>query len=242
MPDGDFVFATPKSLGIPSGAVLELRDGIRKHIIPLHSPMVMRHGKVAAECYSPPFDKDRKHRMYSVSKSITSVAIGLLIGKGWLSLDTRVADYFPEDVTDDVTSYAHLAHVRHLLMMATFNECNAYTWTDDDFVRVFFQNDSPKQIPGIVFHYDTNATVVFCAIAEKITGMKLLDDMRPLLDELGVSLNVWCVETPVGRSWAGSSILFTPRDLARFVLLCLHQGEWNGSWLTATTCCRPPRS
>lgn len=179
MPDSDFVFATPESLGIPSWAVLELRDGIRKHIIPLHSLMVMRHGKVAAEGYSPSFDKDRKHRMYSVIKSITSVAIGLLIGESWLSLDTCVADYFPEDVTEDVTPYAHLAHVRHLLMMATFNECNAYTWTDDDFVRVFFQNDYPKQMPGIVFHYDTNATVVVCAIAEKITGMKLLDDMRP---------------------------------------------------------------
>lgn len=231
MPDGDFVLATPESLGIPSGAVLEMLDEIRKHNIPLHSLIMMRHGRVAAEGYCPPFDKDRKHRMYSVSKSITSVAVGMLIGEGRLSLDSRVADFFPEYITEDVTPYAHLATVRHLLMMATFNECNAYTWTDDDFVRVFFQNDYPKQMPGTVFHYDTNATVVLCAIVEKITGMKLLDYMRPLLDELGISPDVWCVETPEGRSWTGSGILFTPRDLARIALLCLHRGEWNGKQL-----------
>ncbi|MGN1020383.1 MAG: serine hydrolase domain-containing protein [Aristaeellaceae bacterium] len=231
MPDGDFVFATPESLGIPSGAVLDMLEWIRAHSIPLHSLIILRHGKVAAEGYCPPFDRERKHRMYSVSKSITAVAVGMLISEGRLSLDSRVADFFPEYITGDVTPYALKATVRHLLMMATFNECNAYTWTDSDFVRVFFQNDYPKQMPGTVFHYDTNGTVVLCAIVEKITGMKLLDYMRPLLDELGISPDAWCLETPEGRSWTGSGILFTPRDLARFALFCLHRGEWNGRQL-----------
>ncbi|MGN0779262.1 MAG: serine hydrolase domain-containing protein [Aristaeellaceae bacterium] len=231
MPDGDFVFATPESLGIPSGAVQEMLDDITEHSIPLHSFIMMRHGKVAAEGYCPPFDKDCKHRMYSISKSITSVAIGMLIGQGRLSLDSKVADFFPEYLGEDVTPYAYKATVRHLLMMATFNETNAYSFSSDDFVRVFFQNDYPKQMPGTIFHYDTNATVVLCAIVEKMTGMKMLDFMRPLLDELGISKDVWCVETPEGRSWTGSGILFTPRDLARFAQLCLHRGEWNGKQL-----------
>lgn len=231
MPENNLTYATPESLGIPSQSILNFLEDMKTYRIPLHSYLVLRHGKVAAEGYCAPFDAEHKHRMYSISKSFTSVAIGMLITEGRLSLTDKVADFFPEYIPENPTPYMFKATVRDLLMMAVFNETGAYDWDTPDWVKCFFDNDMPKQMPGTVFHYDTNATVVLCAIVEKMTGKKLLDYMRPLLDELGISKDIWCIESPDGRSWTGSGILCTPRDLARFGLFCLKRGEWNGKQL-----------
>jgi len=55
--------------------------------------------------------------------------------------------------------------------------------------------------------------------------------MRPVLDTIGFSKDAYCVQSPEGRSWTGSGILCTSRDLARFALLCMNGGEWSGKQL-----------
>ena len=231
MPENSLLCSSPESLGIPSQAIAEFLDEMRALRFPIHSFLLLRHGKVAAEGYCPPYDAERKHRMYSVSKSFTSVAIGMLVTEGKLSLDDKVSDFFPEYIPEEPSPYILEATVRHLLTMATFNETTAYNWDSPDFVKAFFDNPYPKHKPGTIFHYDTAATVTLCAIVEKLSGKPMLDYMRPLLDKIGFSKDAWCVKTPEGRSWTGSGILCTPRDLARFGLFCLRRGRWNGEQL-----------
>ena len=221
-------YASPESLGIPSAAIAAFLREMEECRFPLHSYILMRHGKIAAEGYVAPFTADRKHRMYSVGKSFTSVAVGMLITEGRLSLDDRVADFFPEYLPDRPSPCTLRATVRDLLRMATPNAENSYHWEDPDFVATFFNNPQPKHEPGAIFHYDTAGTTTLCGLVEKITGMPILDYMRPLLDTLGISGDIWCVRTPEGRSWTGSGILCTSRDLLRFGLFCLQKGEWNG--------------
>ncbi len=233
MSDPCLTVASPESLGIPSQAVLEFLEELKIHRFPMHSVILLRHGKIAAEHYCPPFDQNRKHRMYSVSKSFTSVAVGMLIDEGRLSLEDKVADFFPEYIPENASSYCREATVRHLLMMATFNEGTTYTFESPDYVKAFFNNNHITHKPGTIFHYDTAGTVTLCAIVEKITGKPMLEYMRPLLDELGISPDAWCIQTPEGRSWTGSGILCTPRDLARFGLFCLNRGQWNGKQLVS---------
>ena len=231
MSENNLVYSTPEALGIPSQAILGFLEDMKTYKIPLHSYLVLRHGKVAAEGYCAPFDADTKHRMYSISKSFTSVAIGMLITEGRLSVNDKVAEIFPEYIPENPSPYILKATVRDCLMMAVFNETGCYDWDTPDWVKCFFDNDTYKQMPGTVFHYDTNATVVLAGIVEKLTGKKVLEYMRPLLDELGISKDIWCVKSPDERSWTGSGILCTPRDLARFGLFCLKRGEWNGKQL-----------
>ena len=159
---------------------------------------------------------------------VVAVAIGLLITEGRLRLDDTVASFFPEYLPKDPSPYTLRATVRDLLRMATQNEETSYDWDDADFVKTFFDNSQPKHEPGTIFHYDTAGTTVLMAVVEKITGMRILDYLRPLLDALEISKDVWCVETPEGRSWTGSGILCTPRDLLKFGQFCLQKGQWNG--------------
>ena len=109
----------------------------------------------------------------------------------------------------------------------------AYDWNSPDFVAAFFDNRYPKHKPGTIFHYNTAGTVALCGIVEKLAGKPMLDYMRPLLDEIGFSKDAWCIQTPEGRSWTGSGILCTSRDLAKFGLLCLYRGAWNGKQLVS---------
>lgn len=231
MQPNNLAYASPESLGIPSQSILAFLDEIESMRLPMHGFLLIRHGKVAAEGYWPPFDENRMHRMYSVSKSFTALAIGMLVDEGKLKLDDRVASFFPEYLPENPHPYMLEVTIRNLLMMAACNEKSAYTFDSPDFVAAFFRDARPKHKPGTFFKYDTAGTTVLCAVVEKLTGKPLLEYMRPVLDEIGFSKDAWCIQTPEGRSWTGSGILCTPRDLARIAMFTMNMGGWNGKQL-----------
>ncbi len=233
MQGNNLVFASPESLGIPSGAIHAFLQTLEALRHPMHSFLLLRHGKVAAEGYWPPFDENRRHRMYSVSKSFTSVAVGMLIDEGKLKLTDRVADIFPEYVPENAHRYTLEATVEDLLRMATCNEGTSYTSKDPNFVESFFTDKNPKHKPGAFFHYDTAGTTVLCGAVEKLAGMPILGYMRPVLNAIGISKDIDCILAPEGGSWTGSGVLCTPRDLARFAMLCMNQGAWEGKQLVS---------
>ena len=74
--------STPERQGIPSEAIRRLVNKVQEHHLPLHSLLVARHGCLVAELYFAPFERDTLHRMYSETKSLVSLAIGLLVSEG----------------------------------------------------------------------------------------------------------------------------------------------------------------
>ena len=85
----NFKKGSPESAGIPSGCLLHFLDRLQKKQVPMHSFLLMRHDTLIAEGYYAPYQKDTLHRMFSISKSFTSIAIGLLEAEGKLSLDVQ---------------------------------------------------------------------------------------------------------------------------------------------------------
>ncbi len=217
---------SPESQGIPSRAVLNFLKRIDSERICMHGFLLARHNRIAAEGYWAPWTAERKHRMYSVSKSFVALAVGLMIDEGLLALDDRVADYFPDKVPEDLHPWLSVSTVRDLLTMSTPHTRTSYTRDDPDWVWTFF-NRTPSHPPGTVFSYDTAATVVLTALVERLAGMPFLDYMRPrFLDRIGFSADAWCIRTPEGVSWGGSGVICTLRDLARVALSCLNDGLW----------------
>ena len=225
---------SPESQGVPSEAISAFMDDLARNNLNMHSFLLVRNGKTLAECYWPFFNAEKKHRMYSVSKSFTSVAIGMMIDEGRISLDDKVADLFPEYIPANPHPFILQATIRHLLMMSTFNPSTSYNQNDTDWVATFFQDPREKHEPGTKFNYDTAATVVLCDIVEKLNGKPILEYMRPVFDVIGVSEDIWCIKSPDGRSWTGSGIMASTQDFARFALLCLNKGEWNGKQLVSS--------
>ena len=221
----DLVAATPESVGVPSAAIGKFIRSLEEHRLCMHSVLIFRRGKLIAEGYAPPFHADRRHRMYSISKSFTALGIGLLVGEGKLSLNDKIVDHYPEYVPGPVHPFIAEATVRDML---TMRDCHDSTM---DGLADWFSTP-PTHPAGTVFFYNTTCTNLLCGIIEKITGVTLMEYLYPrLLDPIGFTPGCVCIKGSWGYSWSGSGILCTPRDLARIALVCMNGGSWNGKQL-----------
>ena len=238
--------ATPESQGVPSAAIVRWIDACEREIGPdhsLHGFVIVRHGKVIAEGTWAPYDTlNKPHMLYSHSKSFTSTAIGFLVDEGKLDLDARVLSFFPDKAPQNPSANLQALRVRDLLTMnvgASFTDAERKDIAGD-WVKAFLANDIEKE-PGTVFKYDSCATHMLAAIAERVTGMKLMDFLKArLFDPLGMT-SPWSTVSPTGVACGGWGMNMTTRDLARFGQLYLDLGVWEGKrilsreWVTLAT-------
>jgi CubicO group peptidase (beta-lactamase class C family) len=84
----------------------------------------------AAEGWWTPYSADRPTLLYSVTKSFTSTAVGLVIADGLLALDDRVVDVLPDHVPDDVSEQGRRITVHHLLSMTVGHGTDSLTGCD----------------------------------------------------------------------------------------------------------------
>ena len=94
-------FTTPEKVGIDSKYVQRFMTEITRQHINLHDVILMRGDQIFFEQYWAPFTADFPHRMYSVTKSFVSIAIGFLQQEGKLSLDDPIIRYFPDKLPQE---------------------------------------------------------------------------------------------------------------------------------------------
>src|SRR3954454_2389667 len=109
--------STPAASGVSARSIVELLDRLEAQSVECHSIMVVRRGHVVAEGWWAPYSADRPHLLYSLTKSFTSVAVGLAVTDGLLRLDDRVVDVLPDHVPDDIPAQGRRITVHHLLSM-----------------------------------------------------------------------------------------------------------------------------
>ena len=73
-----FLTSTPEELGIKSEWMINFLDRLNKQELPVHSAIIMRHDRICMEAYYKPYTRDTLHRMFSITKSLVSIGIGLL--------------------------------------------------------------------------------------------------------------------------------------------------------------------
>lgn len=112
-----FPRSTPAAQGMSSSSIGALLDWFEERAVEGHSVMVVRHGYVVAEGWWTPYSADRPTLLYSVTKSFTSIAVGLVVADGLLALDDRVVDVLPDHVPDDISEQGRRITVHHLLSM-----------------------------------------------------------------------------------------------------------------------------
>lgn len=220
--------ATPESQGIPSEAIVRYIDACETQLDGMHSFVLVRHGKLIAEGYWAPFSADRVHLLYSHSKSFTSTAAGFLVDDGKLDLDERVVDIFPEYAPKNPSRNIAEMRVRDLLTMNAGQDKEAhYNDPAGDWVKAFMNSNTPR-LPGSGFKYDSCATHIVAAIVEKKTGKKLMDFLEErLFSKIGIE-GAKSNTSPTGIACGGWGMSMKTRDLAKFGLLYLHEGDWNG--------------
>lgn len=221
---------TPEAAGIPSEAVMEFIRELGEDGFCMHGFMLVKDGQVFSEGYYAPFTADTPHRMFSVGKSFTSVAIGLLQEEKKLSVTDKICDYFPDKLPQEgVHPYIEKTTIRDMLRMATPHNGTTYKQgQDDDWVKTFF-TVKPLRYPGTSFVYDTSSAHVLSALTERLSGMSLLEYLRKkILNPLECSDNIKWLTCPMGICQGGSGLICTLRDLAKFAYTCMKEGRYGG--------------
>ncbi len=225
-------YSTPEAQGVSSTAIEAFLQAAEREILHLHSFMLLRHGHVVAEGYWQPHDAQTPHMLFSLSKSFTSTAIGLLVADGKLTVNDRVVSFFPDEAPAKAENCLDAMRVRHLLSMSTGHDTDPTraVFSASNWARAFFAQPVMHE-PGTHFVYNTAATYMLSAIIQKITGMRMLHFLQPrLFEPLGIDNPTWDT-SPQGIDVGGSGLSITPRDIARFGQLYLQKGTWQGSQL-----------
>lgn len=223
----------PTSKNRISPSVLsDLLDHLRQTHIPLHSLHILLSGRTELEAYYAPCHKGQLHRMFSVSKNLTALAILKLCEENALSLDDPICRYFPEYINQDTHPWVLQTTVRDMLMMRTCHASTTYKFDMSlDWVESFF-TVRPTHKPGTVFHYDTSSSHTLCALAQKLSGRPMLDYLKDvMLREIGWSEDSYMLTDPFGHSMGGSGLMATAEDLVLLGKLLLQKGRWNGKEL-----------
>ncbi len=233
---------TPEEMGVDSAFLLSLFKALyENNSCHIHKVMAVRKGHVIGEYTVAPYNMDIWHVTHSMCKSVTGMAIGLLIYEGKLKLDDRVGDIFSARKNPLQLIFSSNITVRHLLTMSSgvsFNEAGAFSGND---WRKFFLESSQKNVPGTVFEYNSMNSYMLSAIVTEITGESMFDYLKPrLFDHLGIKRTFW--ETcPQNINKGGWGMFLRTEDMAKLGQLYLNKGIFDGKqilpaeWVTEAT-------
>ena len=171
---------------------------------------------------------DDRVNIYSASKGVCALAIGMAISEGALSLDSRVPDVLPEM---ELGADASGVTVRHLLSMRSGID---FAWFADtpapwhDLAQEMLRR--PSRGPGDVFQYSDASTYVAMRMLGAVVG-DVRDWLMPrLFDPLGIDNPHWH-RCPLGWIIGGSGLQLRTEELARIGRVLRDGGRWEGSQL-----------
>jgi CubicO group peptidase (beta-lactamase class C family) len=168
---------------------------------------------------------DIRRDVFSVSKTVTSLAVGMLEGDGALRLDDPVLVHLPQ-LAGTAAAGSEAITVGHLLRMTAGN---GYRWADDD---ADHGGDPARDIlatplvaePGSVYHYAGGNTYVLSRVVHAVSGLDLRDFLVPrLFSPLGIRNPQW-LRCPLGFSLGAIGLQLRTSEITRIAQLLLHNG------------------
>jgi CubicO group peptidase (beta-lactamase class C family) len=190
---------------------------------------------------------------FSAAKSFVSTLVGIAIDEGLIrSVDDRVTDYLPELAARD-PRFREIT-LRHLLTMSSgirYREGgfpslgdDTYTYYGVDLRDVALTRTKIEQPPGLAWQYNNFHPLLLGLVLERATGTSVSEFMakrfwQPLGAEADATWNLDSERSGFEKMESGLNA--RPRDYARFGLLVLHNGVWEGrriisrKWVRAAT-------
>ena len=224
-----FPRATPESQGVSSRHIQSFLEELgRGRELYSQSVMILRNGRVICEAAYGSQDLRAAKYTFSACKSVVSLAVGLLVDDGLLSVEDEIASIFDEAGTASLRRKLKGMTVEDLLTMRSgvlFTEAEALTETD--WVRRFL-GDAMKSEPGAEFAYSSLNTYMLSAIVCRKTGKTLTEFLQErLFAPMGITDIHW--ETcPKGIEKGGWGLYIRPEDLAKLGQLVMDGGMWQG--------------
>lgn len=248
-PDGFWKPSTPAAEGLDPVKLAEGVEAIRQRKLAVHALLVVRHGKLVVERYGKERGRqlgpDDVHELHSVTKTLTAALVGLAIADGKVpSVKSPALSWFPGDGVAGRTEAKARMTIEDLLTMrsglrydegaseALFHEatCAAEPLLSEP---LLFD-------PGVRWSYSSGNFQILAEIVRRATGkLPLAYAQERILGPLGIRDVRWGADEG-GTQLGGWGLFLRPRDLARFGMLYLNGGRWQGkpilpeAWVAAS--------
>ncbi len=233
--------ATPESRGLDSVALAGIVTRVTAQAIPVHHLLIAGDGAVLSRTTWFPYDSALPHDVASVTKSVTSLLIGIALDRGDLQdLHQRVVDFFPDRVIANLDTRKRAMTLEDLLTMRSGLACGQQPgeielWQmlqSPDYIG--FTLDLPMATtPGQAFAYCSPNQHLLSAILTAVTGQSLLDYAAAhLFGPMRIHSAVWLAD-PQGVTHGWGDLQLTPDDLAKLGQLLLDDGVWHGQRLVS---------
>ena len=239
-PTEDWPTSTPENLGMDSESLVEILNFYRENKVNIHSMLIIRDGSIVLDaCFYPVTPGGTVHDVASVTKSITSVLIGIAIDQGFIkSVEQLLLSHFPERTIANLDANKEKITIENLLTMTSGFSCgyqpgekeHSEMFTSEDWVQYVL--DLPMvRGPGQEYAYCSGNSHLLSAILTEATGMSMLDfAQKHLFCPLGIDEVIWPAD-PQGITRGWGDIHLHPRDLAKIGYLFLNNGLWEGKQL-----------
>ena len=220
----------------------------------IHSILIVKDGRLVFEEYFYGYNRDKLHYLASVSKSITSILVGIAIHQHpTADLNTMTYEFFPEYPNTKWVERKYPVTLEHVLTMSAGLawEAGKYSRRDprhtthrmynsDDPIR-FVLDRNLAETPGSKFYYNSGLTILLGEIVKHLSGLPI-DAFagKTLFAPLGITEYQWD-KFPDGRIQTDGGLSLRPRDMAKIGRLMLDGGTWHGQpivpndWVVAST-------
>jgi len=254
-PTTGWLTATPEEHGMDSSKLNEMMEFIETNEWNYDSIVIIRNGYIVFETYpGVRYDDNERHILYSVTKSVTSVLVGIAIQEGFIeSVNQTMVSFFPNRTIANLDADKESITIENLLLMNTGLEWDEWSTdyeTSNNPIALMFNSADPIQHfldlpmeynPGEQWVYNSGGSHMLGAILRQATGMTVLQfAIQYLFSPLNIT-DVWWSADPLGNNHCGGGLQMTPQDLAKIGFLYQNNGTWDGqeivspSWIKNST-------
>lgn len=238
LPGGDWEVSTPAKEGLDSMLVANLYYNA-ENVETNYSLLVFKNDRLIAEKYFHGATTDQKFRLQSATKSYTSAMVGIALDQGYIeSVDQKMIDFFPELVDQIKDPRKKEITIRQMLQMRA-----GYPWEESssELFEILYHGFYPSLLvevplvtdPGTHFEYSSLTSHLLGIIVARATGMdKKSFGEKNLFSPINAELGEWITD------WEGyynghGDMYFSARDMAKFGLLYLNDGRYNGKQIVS---------
>lgn len=219
-----------------------ITDELGKADTYVHAFSIWKGAELMAKLVFNPYSTQDKRQVYSVSKTITSTAVGIMCYEYGFDIDEKVINIFPDKCPENVSENLGKLTVRHLLTMTDGHDSCSMSRiaNSDDGVRAYFEHEF-KFEPGTEYVYNTGASYMLSAIVSRVTKMTMLEYLnKRLFEPLDIKDVSWPVAGGnINEGGAGLRISFD--DLEKVAQMYASNGRYGGKqilhpvWLRQAT-------
>ncbi|MHA2022357.1 MAG: serine hydrolase domain-containing protein [Candidatus Thorarchaeota archaeon] len=239
-PTDEWQTSTPEEQGMNSTYLDQMDEYYSVNNWYLRSLLLIRNGYIVYEDYPmesvEPWTNDTLHTLWGCSEYITMALTGIAIENGNISsVNAPVVEYFTDRTIANLDVRKEAITIEHLLTYTS-----GMVWDDgDDFSAMYNEPGSVQyildrpmaEIPGELWNPNSGGLHLLSAILDKTTGVLLSDYAETrIFQPLGIENYTWRID-PEGFPFGTCGLAMKPRDMAKFYLLHINNGTWDGAQL-----------